>query len=280
MTNHWWNAPLYLTARGLGTSLIPIGSRAFDVELDLLSSRLQVRTSDGRGDDFPLERTTTVKDFHQRFFDMLRGLDVDVSISPLAVEIVQTIHLDRDETERAYDAAWARRLFDALLRADAALKEFRGGFEGKASPVHFFWGSFDLAASRFSGRRAPPHPGGAPHVAGHVMREAYSHEVSSAGLWAGGFGCPEPLFYAYAYPEPQGFAKARVRPAEARYDERLREFVLPYDAVRRAPKPSQALREFLDSTYTAEAELARWPRADLERALDELEGGERHELRM
>jgi hypothetical protein len=266
MVNHWWQVPLYVSARGLTTSPIPDGARAFDfeVEMDLISHRLEIRGSDGSADSFALE-PGTLAGFYERFFAGLKRLGVKVEIYPLAVEIPETIYLDRDETFREYDPDWARRFFDALVHMDRAFKEFRGGFLGKASPVHFFWGSFDLAVTRFSGRKAPPHPGGAPHCPDYVMVEAYSHEVSSAGFWPGDSRFPEAAFYSYAYPEPAGFSEARVLPAGARYDTNLKDFVLPYEIVRRSPSPARELSTFLESTYAAAAELGRWDRPAVER---------------
>jgi hypothetical protein len=264
MANHWWQIPFYVTARGLSTSMIPSGAQGFEVEFDLLDSRLQIRKSDGRSETFPLE-TGTVATFHRRFFTALSRLDIDVTINPLAVEISDTIFLDRDRVQRPYDPEWTRRFFTALVQADRLLKAFRGEFLGKASPVHFFWGSFDLAVTRFSGRRAPMHPGGSPHVADWVMQESYSHEVSSAGFWPGGYDFPEAAFYAYAYPEPAGYSSADVAPSAAHYDPDLRIFVLPYRAVREAPSPDDEVNAFLRSTYVAAAELGDWPRAELER---------------
>jgi hypothetical protein len=264
MANHWWQIPFYVTARGLSTSMIPYGARGFEVEFDLLDGQLQVRASDGRSEGFPLE-SGTVAMFHRRFFEALSRLDIDVAIHPLAVEISDTIYLDRDRVQRPYDPEWARRFFTALVQADRLLKGFRSEFMGKASPVHFFWGSFDLAVTRFSGRRAPLHPGGSPHVADWVMQESYSHEVSSAGFWPGGYDFPEAAFYAYAYPEPAGFADAAVAPHAAHYDPDMRIFVLPYRAVRESPSPDAEVKSFLESTYVAAAELGDWPRDELER---------------
>jgi hypothetical protein len=240
---------------------MPYGDRALEIELNLSSSLLEVRTSDGTGGAMPLE-TGSLAAFWARYFELLHDLGFDVSISPLAVEIPQAVHLDRDDRVRPYDPDWAHRFHRAMTRADAVLKRFRSDFIGKASPVHFFWGSFDLAVTRFSGRRAPPHPGGAPHCRNEVMIEAYSHEVSSAGFWPGGINCPEPMFYSYAYPEPDGFKSTRVLPDAARYDETFRDFVLPYAAV----DDERELMMFLKSTYAAAAELGDWPRRELERS--------------
>jgi uncharacterized protein DUF5996 len=269
MMNHWWQVPLYLTARGLDTSPIPYGRRVFEVEFDLIAHRLELRASDGVSDGFPLADAWTVAGFHARYFEGLRRLGVEVTLSPLAVELPETIYLDRDQTIRRYDPEWATRFFTALVQVDRLLKEFRGKFLGKASPVHFFWGSFDMAVTRFSGMRAPLHPGGAPHVSDQVMQEAYSHEVSSAGFWPGGMASSEAVFYSYAYPEPDGFSSAPVLPRAARYDPTLKEFILPYEAVRTASAPDTEVRLFLETTYLAAAELGHWRRSELERPAPE-----------
>jgi len=265
MVNHWWQAPFYVSARGLTTSSIPCGDFGFDMEIDLISHRLVMRASHGAIESMDLGDGPLSELFRQ-YRARLNKLGVELAIDPVAVEIPERVRFDEDARICRYDRDWANRFFRALVQVDQVFKAFRGEFVGKASPVHFFWGGFDLAASRFSGRRAPPHPGGIPHVGDWVMREAYSHEVSSAGFWPGDARFPEPAFYAYAYPEPDGFAKAAVRPAAARYDRALGEFLLPYAAVRSAPSPAADLRAFLDSTYAAAADLARWDRAALERA--------------
>jgi hypothetical protein len=270
MQNHWWQVPLYVSARGLTTSPMPVGARAFEfeVELDFISHRLEMRGSDGSVDSFALESGTLAR-FYTRYFAGLRRLGVDVKIHPRAVEIPDTIYLDRDEAFRPYDPDWAHRFFGALVRADRLLKEFRGGFLGKGSPVHFFWGSFDMAVTRFSGRSAPLHPGGAPNCPDYVMREAYSHEVSSAGFWPGDARFPEAVFYSYAYPIPPGLADAPVLPAAARYDKTLGEFLLPYEAVRGAASADREVSSFLETTYTAAADLAQWDRRAVERKMSQ-----------
>lgn len=280
--NHWWQVPLYVTARGLGTSPIHYDWRSFEVEFDLLAHRLELRASDGTRDGFPLAEAATVAAFHARYFEGLRRIGVEVAIFPRAVEIPETIYLDRDQTLRRYDPEWSTRFFTVLTQADRLLKEFRGNFLGKASPVHFFWGGFDLAVTRFSGNRAPRHPGGAPHVANWVMEEAYSHEVSSAGFWLGSKDFPEAVFYSYAYPEPAGYATAPVLPRSARYDSTLREFILPYEAVRAASSPDKEVRIFLETTYVAAAELGHWNRRELERTVAEAPywREEGHDVRM
>lgn len=264
MVNHWWQVPLYVTARGLGTAATPANGGAFAMEFDFIDHALRISASDGGARDIPL-RPRTVADFHRAVMRALDELRIPTRIWTMPVEIPGAIRFERDDTHASYDPDVAHRLWLALVQADRVLQRFRGRFIGKASPVHFFWGSFDLTASRFSGRRAPPHPGGNPTVADWVMREAYSHEVSSAGFWPGGAGVPEAAFYSYAYPEPQGFRDAPVRPREAAYNRDLGEFVLPYEAVRTAHDPDAALLEFLESTYAAAADLARWDRAALER---------------
>jgi hypothetical protein len=268
MTNHWWNVPLYVTARGLGTSPIVFGTRAFDVELDLVTHEVHIRTTEGDRESFAVSAVHTVAEFHAAFFLRLTKLGITVLIQPLAVEIPETILLDRDDEPRRYDPEIATRFFHALLQADRLLKEFRGHFTGKASPVHFFWGSFDLAVSRFSGRRGPRFSAAVPHCRPSIMVEAYSHEVSSAGFWPGGPAHPEPIFYAYAYPEPAGFPAVTVAPKTARYSPELREFILPYAAVRASRTPDDDVRAFLSDTYEAAAELGDWPRQDLERKDD------------
>ncbi len=264
MVNHWWQVPLYLTARGLGTTPMPVGARVLDLEIDLIDHRLVARTSDGRTTSMAL-CDQQLSSFYAEYVRHLRELGVEVAINPTAVEVPELVRLDRDARVCRYDPDWASRFFRALLQADRLLKEFRGKFRGKASPVHFFWGGFDLAATRFSGRPAPRHPGGVPHVSDAVMVEAYAEEVSSAGFWPGDARFPEPAFYAYAYPEPAGFADAPVRPAAARYDRTLGEYVLPYAAVRAAADPDADVRAFLESTYAAAADLGKWDRAALER---------------
>jgi hypothetical protein len=264
MVNHWWQVPLYVTARGLSTSTIPVGAHALDIELDLLSHLLVLRTSTGAFASMPLCDGPLVR-FYSDYLERLRRLGINVHLYPFAVEIPERIRFDQDPRRCRYDPEWAGRFFRALLQADRLFKQFRGRFVGKASPVHFFWGGFDLAVTRFSGRPAPPHPGGFPNVGDFVMREAYSHEVSSAGFWPGNAQFPEAAFYSYAYPEPPGFKDAFVKPAAARYEPSLGEFVLPYQAVRAAPDPDAAVLSFLESTYEAAADRANWDREGLER---------------
>lgn len=269
MMNHWWQVPLYVTARGLTTSPMRAGDRFFELHLDLLSSDLQVLSVDGESERLHLPNESTLASFYAHLFAALRrhGLDPEVKVHPRAVEIPQTIHLDSDTRLRPWNAEWGRRFFTALVHADRWLKDFRAPFTGKASPVQFFWGSFDHAVSRFSGRRAPKHPGGMPNCPDWVMHEAYADELSAAGFWPGGKSSPA-LFYSYAWPEPDGFAKQKVLPREARWDEDLGEFVLLWEDVRRSRNPDATVRAFLQSTWEAAANCGRWDRTALERPLD------------
>ncbi len=243
---------------------MPSGGGTFAVEFDFLDHRLYVRTSDGAVRAIPLV-AQSVADFYAAYVDTLRSLGHAVRIRPVPVEVETAIPFPEDREHAAYDADAANRWWRILVGTDRVLKRFRGGFLGKASPVHFFWGAFDLATTRFSGRRAPRHPGGIPNCPDRVMVEAYSHECSSCGFWPGGGAMGEPAFYAYAYPEPDGYGSRRLGPAEAFYSRDLREFILPYEAVRRAATPDVALLEFLQSSYEAAADLGRWDRAALER---------------
>ncbi|MCB9896760.1 MAG: hypothetical protein H6825_02025 [Planctomycetes bacterium] len=265
-TNHSWHVPLYVTARGLGTTLVPYGGRSFAVDFDLLEHRLVIETTDGGRRAFALE-PCSVADFHRRVREELAALDLHVPIRSMPCEIPDAVPFERDVAMRAYDPEIATRFWRALVQVERVFKEFRARFIGKCSPVHFFWGSFDLAVTRFSGREAPAHPGGVPNFPDWAAREAYSHEVSSAGFWPGGGGVDSPCFYSYAYPAPEEFAQARVAPSDAFFSEDLGEFLLPYDAVRTASSPDDALLDFLQSTYEAAADLARWDRAALERDL-------------
>lgn len=261
--NHGWQVPLYVTARGLGTSPIPIdGGEVLEMEFDFVAQRLAARTSSGGEDALPL-RPQTVADFYSGVLGLLTGLGVAVRIHPMPNEVADPIPFDKDQTHATYDAAAAHRFWRALLQVDRVFKLFRTGFLGKASPVHFFWGSFDLAVTRFSGRAAPPHPGGVPGLPDAVTREAYSHEVSSAGFWPGGDAFPRAAFYSYAYPEPPGFRDRSVTPG-AHFDAALGEFVLPYDRVRAAVDPDAMLLDFLSSTYAAAADAGQWDRSALE----------------
>jgi hypothetical protein len=262
LCNHWWNIPLYVTARGLGTSPSPYKSSVFEMDFDFVDHQLRILAADGRQRAVALA-PRSVADFYQHTMSQLRSLGIEVAIWTTPVEIADRTPFEQDHKHAAYDPTYVERFLQALQQVDRVLKAFRGRFLGKVSPVQFFWGSFDLAVTRFSGRRAPDHPA-SPNVGRFVMLEAYSHEVSSAGFWPGaGFG--EPAFYSYAYPEPAGMRDYPVQPKEARYNKDFGEFLLPYDAVRLAPAPDQALLDFLQSTYEAAANLAHWDRAALER---------------
>ncbi|MHB1303637.1 MAG: DUF5996 family protein [Acidiphilium sp.] len=260
--NHGWQVPLYVTARGLGTSSIPIGHEILEIELDFISHRLVARTSRGEEGTLPL-KPQTVADFYRAAMDLLNGMGVVVKINEMPNEVLNPIRFSRDQTHAAYDPAAAHRFWRALVQVDRVFKLFRSGFLGKASPVHFFWGSFDLAVTRFSGRPAPIHPGGVPGLPDAVAREAYSHEVSSAGFWPGNEGFPQAAFYSYAYPEPAGFRDRAVTPG-AYFDATLGEFILPYDTVRKAADPDALLLDFLSTTYVAAADVGAWDRSALE----------------
>jgi hypothetical protein len=261
--NHCWGCTLYVTTRGLTTSPIPYGLLTFAIDFDFVEHRLLITTSSGARRSFPLASMTVAR-FYRKIMQALGELDIHVRIFARPVEVEIAIPFEQDEQHHSYDAEAIYRFWRALVQADRILKEFRARFIGKASPVHFFWGAFDLAVTRFSGRTAPRHPGGAPNVAARVMEEAYSHEVSSAGFWPG-TGLGEAAFYAYAYPAPPGFDSYPVQPHAACFHEKLGEFILPYEAVRTAEQPDQALLSFLQTTYDAAAILAHWDRAALER---------------
>jgi hypothetical protein len=260
--NHGWQVPLYVTARGLSTSPIPIGSEILEIEFDFIAHRLRARMSRGDKASLPLE-PQTVADFYRRTITLLNGLGVAVTINEMPNEVPNPIRFSQDRSHGSYDAAAAHRFWRALLQADRIFKLFRTGFLGKASPVHFFWGSFDLAVTRFSGRSAPRHPGGVPGLPDAVTREAYSHEVSSAGFWPGNAAFPQAAFYSYAYPEPAGFRERSVTPG-ARFEPTLGEFILSYEAVRLAADPDALLLDFLSTTYAAAAEAGGWDRAALD----------------
>jgi hypothetical protein len=260
--NHSWQVPLYITARGLSTSPIPAGDQILEIEFDFIGQRLLGSTSSGDERTFPLERQT-VADFYVRTMDLLRGLGVVVTINELPNEVANPIRFSLDRTHATYDADAAHRFWRALIQVDCIFKRFRSGFLGKVSPVHFFWGSFDLAVTRFSGRAAPLHPGGVPGLPDAVSREAYSHEVSSAGFWPGNEAFPRAAFYSYAYPEPAGF-RDQPMPVGAGFDTTLGEFILPYETVRAAAQPDTLLLEFLSATYAAAADAGDWDRVTLE----------------
>jgi hypothetical protein len=260
--NHWWHVPLYVSSHGLTTSAIPYASRSFQVDFDFVDHRLRITDSDGA--DFTMALAPmSVARFYADTMDGLRDLGIDVRIWSKPVEVAAAIAFESDEQHASYDRGHAHAFWRGLVQADRVMKSFRSGFVGKASPVHFFWGGFDLAATRYSGRAAPLHPGGVPNCPTWVMEEAYSREELSVGWWPLSEP-PGPAFYSYAYPEPRGFDEAPVRPAEAFYDSRLGEFLLPYDAVRRAADPDAAVRDFFQTTYEAGADLGRWDRPILE----------------
>jgi Family of unknown function (DUF5996) len=262
MMNHWWQVALYVTSRGLTTSPIRYGAQSFDVTFDFIDHSLVIETSQGAREVFPLE-PMSVAEFYSKFLAHLRRLGIDVHVWTMPCEIPDAIPFEQDNTHAAYDGAQVRQFWSVLLQVHHVFSAFRSRFVGKASPVHFFWGSFDL--ERFSGRPAPPHPGVAPHVANWVMREAYSHEVSSCGFWPGNGGYGRAAFYSYAYPEPPGFESVPLHTPGALYDRQMKEFLLPYDAVRGAADPERILMEFLQETYAAAADKAGWDRAALER---------------
>ncbi len=264
--NHSWHVVLYITPRGLTTSPIPDGSRTFQIELDFIDHALRISTSDGARRQFSLAGHS-VASFYAAIIAALAQLGIHVAINEMPNELPNPIRFSQDYQHVSYDPDAVRRFLQILENVDRVFKQFRTAFLGKASPVHFFWGSFDLAVTRFSGRRAPRHPGGVPYLPDEVAAEAYSHEVSSAGFWPGSGAIDYPAFYSYAYPEPAGFRTMPVRPDAAFFSEALGEFILPYDAVRTAAQPDQALLEFLQSTYEAAANAAKWDREALECAL-------------
>jgi len=264
--NHSWHVTLYVTARGLTTSPIPHGDRSFEIDFDFVGHRLNVRSSDGRQAGLPLE-PQTVAAFYARLMEQLAALDLPVKIHAKPNEVAEPIPFAEDNTHRAYDREYANRFWRILVQAERVFDVFRARFIGKCSPVHVFWGAPDIAVTRFSGRTAPEHPGGIPNLPDRVTREAYSHEVSSCGFWAGGGAIAYPAFYSYAYPEPPGFAAAPVKPGAAFYSNDLKEFILPYDAVRESGDPDSTLLEFLQTSYEAAADLAHWDRAALERTI-------------
>jgi len=257
--NHWWEVPLYVNARGLTTSAIPYGNGIFEVQFDFLEHKLIIQTSWGSAKALAL-KPQSVADFYAEFMSALRALGIEVKIWTMPVEMPNPVRFESDTQHASYDPEYARRFWQVLILCDNIFQEFRAGFLGKDSPVHFFWGSFDLAVTRFSGRRAPEREG-----ADSITREAYSHEVISMGFWPGGGDIKGPAFYAYAAPEPLGVAEQKVKPAAAFYHPQMKEFLLMYDDVRRAASPRQALLSFLQSTYEAGANLAHWDRKELER---------------
>ncbi len=259
LVNHWWNVPLYVTSRGLTTSRMPYGNRAFELWFDFIQHRLVLEVCDGTVKTLALA-PRSVADFYQEVFAMLRSANIEVRIWKMPVEVPDPIPFDLDRGHASYDPHAVEKFWRILLSVDTVFNEFRARFIGKSSPVHFFWGSFDLAVTRFSGRPAPPRPG-----ADAITREAYSHEVSSVGFWPGGGPVPGAAFYSYAAPEPQGFKEANIRPPAAFYDKQLNEFLLMYDAARTSESPTTSLLDFCQSTYESAANLGKWDRSTLER---------------
>lgn len=259
--NHWWHTTLYLTARGLTTSPIPHAASNFEIDFDFIDHTLEIRTNDGRRHSVGLY-PRSVADFYLELTAALRAFGIEVAIWPVPVEIEDRTSFDQDQKHASYDPEYAHRVWQILAQTDRVLKQFRSRFCGKVSPVHFFWGAFDLACTRFSGRTAPKHPG-APYMARYVAVEAYSHEVSSCGFWPGA-GLGEPAFYSYAYPEPAGYRDCAVNPNEAYYHPQFGEFLLPYHAVRSAASPDAMLLDFFQTTYEAAADRANWDRAAIE----------------
>jgi hypothetical protein len=265
MVNHWWQVPLYVTCRGLTTSPIPYGGESFQIDFDFIDHRLVLQTSKGKVETVVLG-PRTVADFYAEVMNRLRGLGLETRIWTMPVEIPDAIPFEQDTTHASYDPAYVHRFWRILLQVDRMFTRFRGQFLGKVSPVHFFWGSFDLAVTRFSGRAAPGLGSDSPHLGAWVMQEAYSHEVSSCGFWPGNGGFGKAAFYSYAYPEPQGFASAPMSPTATYYDQALGQFILPYDAIRLADTPDDDLMRYMLGTYKAAADLGQWDRAALERA--------------
>jgi hypothetical protein len=274
-TNHSWHVTLYVTSRGLTTSPIPHGVCTFEIQFDFIDHQLLVDKSDGARRKLEL-KPQSVAEFYRTLMRILKDLDLPVTINTTPNEIENPIPLDRDEEHHFYDREYANRFWRVLVQSDRVFKEFRSRFCGKCSPVHFFWGSFDLAVTRFSGRPAPPHPGGVPHLPDAITREAYSQEVSSLGFWPGNAAMPTPIFYSYAYPEPPGFAGAKVQPREVYYESKLREYILPYDAVRTAEKPDEVLLDFAQSAYDAASKLGKWDRDALEERKPALHSPRQH----
>ena len=258
LVNHWWNVPLYVSARGLTTSPMACQDRIFEIEFDFIDHTLRIQCSDGSLATLDL-RPQTVADFYEEVMEAMHGLGIDVKIWPMPVEIPNPIRFDQDQTHKSYDADYVNRWWRALVSVDEVFKEFRTRFIGKVSPVHFWWGSFDHAVTRFSGRLAPPRDG-----ADRITVEAYSHEVISHGFWPGGNGV-QAAFYAYSAPEPTGLSEQSVKPPAGFYSQDMKEFLMPYDAVRKSPSPENALIDFCQSTYEAGANLAKWDRKALER---------------
>jgi hypothetical protein len=264
LINHWWNVTFRVTARGLAAQATPYRGRTFDMVFDFVDHRLDIETSDGRSESFGLQ-PMSVADFYAAFMSRLSRLGIDVHVWTMPSEIENAVAFDQDRNHAQYDPAYAQKFWLALVQADRVMNEFRAHFIGKVSPVHFFWGSFDLAVTRFSGRTAPPPTSVTPNVASWVMAEAYSHEVSSCGFWPGNGGYGRAAFYVYAYPEPVGYGDTRLQTSGAFYDKNVGQFILPYDDVRRASDPDALLLGFLQETYAGAADLAKWDRHSLER---------------
>jgi len=264
MVNHWWQVPLYVTCRGLTTSPIPYDGRSFQIDFDFLDHVIKLQTSKGEVETIVLG-PRSVADFYAEIMGRLRGLGLDTPIWTMPVEIPDAIPFEQDRTHASYDPEYVTRFWRILVQADRVFTQFRAQFLGKVSPVHFFWGSFDMAVTRFSGRTAPPLGGESPNLGPWVMQEAYSHEVSSCGFWPGNGGFGKPAFYSYAYPEPQDFGSAPMSPDATYYDQDLGQHILPYDAVRQATSPDDDLMRYLLSTYEAAADLGQWDRSALER---------------
>ena len=274
-TNHSWHVALYVTARGLTTSPIPHDSSTFEIRFDFIDHQLRILKSDGAGRTIEL-KPRSVAEFYRAVMKTLSDLSLPVTINTMPNEIADPVPFDQDEEHHSYDREYANRFWRVLVQSDRVLKEFRSRFCGKCSPVHFFWGSFDLAVTRFSGRPAPAHPGGVPHLPDAITREAYSQEVSSLGFWPGNAAMPTPVFYSYAYPEPPGFSEAKAQPDAAFYESKLREFILPYDAVRNAEKPDQVLLDFAQGAYDAASQLGKWDRDALEEKKPALHSPQHH----
>jgi Family of unknown function (DUF5996) len=274
-TNHSWHVTLYVTSRGLTTSPIPHGTDTFEIRFDFIDHQLRILKSDGGQRSIEL-KPRSVADFYNAVMAALDELDLAVKIDILPNEIPNPIPFDRDEQHRSYDSKYANRFWRVLVQSDRVFKQFRSRFCGKCSPVHFFWGAPDLAVTRFSGRGAPKHPGGIPHLPDAITREAYSQEVSSLGFWPGADAMPMAIFYSYAYPEPKGFSEAKVKPDAASYNAQFREFVLPYDAVRTGKSPDDAILDFAQSTYDAASQLGNWDRAALEEKKPSLHSVRQH----
>ena len=274
-TNHSWHVTLYVTARGLTTSPIPHGSDTFEIRFDFIDHQLRILKSDGGLRSIEL-KPRSVADFYKAVMAALDDLKLPVKIDTLPNEIPNPIPFDQDEQHRSYDPEYANRFWRVLVQVDRVFKEFRSQFCGKCSPVHFFFGAPDLAVTRFSGRAAPKHPGGIPHLPDAITREAYSQEVSSLGFWPGADAMPMAIFYSYAYPEPKGFSEAKVKPDAASYNAQFHEFILPYEAVRTAKSPDDAILDFAQSTYNAASQLANWDRAALEEKKPSLHSASQH----